>query len=82
MSRGRQNFKLAAIVVLQKSSVLLTPKEIVNRAIEENLIKPKGNTPGASMRGMLSKETIKHGKQSNFKRIQKGKYTINNYEQK
>ncbi len=63
--------------ILEESDTPLNAKEIISKADEKGLIKSKGKTPEATLRGMLSRDVNNCTKKSYFKR-EKGKYTLLN----
>jgi hypothetical protein len=77
MSRGKQNFRLTAITILKESKIALSPREVFSRAKKKGLIKSKGKTPEATMRGVICLDIKNKGTRSAFKRVGKGKYLLN-----
>ncbi len=68
-------FKKAAEKILNKADRPLTPKEIVEEALEEGLIKTEGATPDATMGAQLYVD-IRNNAKSKFKKVGRGKFTL------
>lgn len=77
MPKKYVGFKAIVMTILEESNTPLTSKEIVSRAKEKGLLKSKGKTPDATIRGILSLDIRKRGKKSYFRRVEQGKYSLN-----
>lgn len=76
MKPTKLSFKEAAIQILKRFSEPKTPKEITSIAIEEGLVETQGETPDATL-GALIYTDIKTNKQTPFKKVGKGLFTLN-----
>ncbi len=77
MSSEKLSFKKAAEKILRDSGEPLSAQEIVDRALEHELIESDGVTPGASM-GALLYVDLKKNPKTPFRKVGRGKFTLKN----
>ena len=75
MSPKKLSFKRAAEKILSQSDIPLSPKEIVDRALENELIGTEGQTPDATMGAQLYMD-IRKNPSSPFKKVGRGKFSL------
>jgi len=75
------SFKKAAEAILKDSELPLTPKQILEKALEKELITSEGKTPEATMGAQIYTD-IKTNKNTPFIKIEKGKFTVKNTKNK
>lgn len=68
-------FKAAALKILSNTKKPLSPAEIVQIAVEENILVTEGETPEATMAATLYSD-IKSNAKSKFQKIGKGKFAL------
>lgn len=73
-------FKAAAQAVLKQAAEPLSPKEIVQAALEQGLIQTEGATPDASMAAQLYVDVQRNAK-TPFKKVGKGKFALKEQEE-
>jgi len=71
------SFKEAAIEILNSSDTPLSPKEIIDLALEKELIQTEGLTPEATMGAILYLD-INSKKNSPFIKVSRGKFSLKN----
>lgn len=71
------NFKSAAIAILEQSKTPLHYKAITRLALEQGLLHTEGKTPDATMNAQLVTDINAKGNQSNFVKTAPGTYTLN-----
>jgi hypothetical protein len=74
---GRKSQLDAAIEILKDAKEPLTCKEIVRRMFERKIWETSGRTPGATLSASMQRETAKRGKESRFRRAERGLYELN-----
>jgi len=67
----------AAVVVLKDAKGPLTCKEIVLRMFEKKIWNTSGRTPGATLSASMQREIAKRGKESRFRKAERGLYELN-----
>lgn len=75
MATDQLSFKKTAERILRDTDTPLSPKEIVERALEAGLIKTDGATPDATM-GALLYVDIRQNPKTPFKKIGRGKFAL------
>jgi len=70
------NFRKITTKILKESKKPLSADEIIKIAKKKGLLKSKGKTPEATLRALLSRDVSKSDKKSDFKLVEKGKYTL------
>ncbi|MEO6993367.1 MAG: restriction endonuclease [Lacunisphaera sp.] len=70
-------FKKAAEKILRQSDIPLSPKEIVERALDEGLIETDGVTPEATMGAQLYVD-LRRNPKTPFQKVGRGKFTLRN----
>ncbi|MBN1550466.1 winged helix-turn-helix domain-containing protein [bacterium] len=70
------DFKEAAITILKREGRPLTPKQITEIALRENLIDTMGKTPQASMASRIYMDMKRNGDKSVFIKIKKGYFAL------
>src|SRR4051794_10013441 len=68
-------FKKAAEKILHESNTPLSPKEIVERALDDGLIETDGVTPEATMGAQLYVDLLRNPK-TPFKKVGRGKFSL------
>jgi predicted NUDIX family phosphoesterase/dephospho-CoA kinase len=74
-----KEFLTAAELILRRFERSLSVNEIVSIAIEENVLRSKGNTPENTMRARLSEHIREYGQYSKFIRVGKNKFALREY---
>jgi len=69
------SFKNAALQILRSENNPLSPKEIVDLALQKGILATEGETPDATMAAQLYVD-IKTNKKTHFKKVGKGKFTL------
>jgi len=80
MQKTPISFKQAAKQILEQADEPLTPKEIVERALDQGILQSEGATPDASMGAQLYVD-IQRNPQSPFKKVGKGKFSLREKEE-
>lgn len=75
MPAATLSFKKAAEKILAAADAPLTPKEIVERALEAGLIETDGATPDATMGAQLYVD-LRENPKTPFKKVGRGKFTL------
>lgn len=71
-----KHFLNAAEIILQRFAIPLNITDIVDRALEEGILKSKGKTPENTMRARLSEHIRDLGKNSTFLRVGTNKFAL------
>ena len=66
----------AAAIVLRESKTPLSTREIIALVVERGLWKPTGTTPWQTLSAALNRDIQTNGKQSRFKKKDRGKYVV------
>jgi len=69
-------FLQSAYEILKQTGQPLTAQEITNEAINRGLLSTEGKTPSQTMKAKLSVEILRNGKNSLFKRSEKGHFAL------
>lgn len=75
MKTEKLSFKKAAEKILREAGEPLSPKEIVERALDDGLIETEGATPDASMGAQLYLD-IRDNPKSLFRKVGRGRFTL------
>lgn len=75
VSSPKLSFKKAAEVILREAGEPLSPKEIVERAIDAGLIDTEGATPDATMGAQIYVD-LRRNPKSPFRKVGRGKFTL------
>ena len=70
-------FRAAAIKILSEENKTMHYEEITKIALERNFVQTKGETPEFTLLKEMSHDIQKNGASSIFKKISKGKYSLN-----
>jgi len=74
---GQKSQLDAAVEILKGAKEPLTCKEIVRRMFEQKLWNTAGRTPGATLSASMQREIAKRGKESRFRKAERGLYELN-----